>query len=114
MIKENQLTYTPVQAARGRKIYLQHCVLCHGTSLSNGQFGAPLKGAYFQSRWQDRTAAELYTVTSVTMPPDTPMSLTGQEYTDLVAYILQANAMQAGTKELPADSNKLMEMKLPW
>ena len=89
-------------------------MLCHGTNLSNGQFGAPLKGTYFRSRWQGRSAAELYTIAYATMPPDNPMTLAKQDYADLVAYILQANAMHAGERELPADSDKLMEMKLPW
>lgn len=48
------------------------------------------------------------------MPPDNPMSLSGQDYADLVAYILQANALQAGSRELPADTDRLMELKLPW
>ena len=42
------------------------------------------------------------------------MSLAGQKYADLVAYILQSNAVQKGNKELPADSNKMLELKLPW
>lgn len=108
------LSYTAEQANRGKSIYLEHCVLCHGTNLLNAQFGAPLKGSFFQSRWKDRNAAELFTITRVTMPPDNPMSLSNRGYSDVIAYILQANAIEAGTGELPYEQEKLLNLKLPW
>lgn len=103
-----------MQAERGRRVYLEHCVLCHGINLSDAQFGAPLKGAYFQSRWRGRTAADLFLYTQATMPPEKPMTLAQADYADVTAYILQANNLAAGAQEFPADASVLQEMQLPW
>jgi mono/diheme cytochrome c family protein len=108
------LTYTAVQTDRGRQVYLDHCVLCHGINLSDAQFGAPLKGAYFQSRWHGRSAAELFLVTQATMPPEKPMSLSVQNYADVIAYVLQENNVAAGEYDLPAEADILLKMPLPW
>lgn len=88
--------------------------MCHGTTLSNGQFGSPLKGAYFQSRWRNKTVAELYLFTFATMPPDSPMSLAKEDYADVMAFVLQANAVEPGTEELPINAEALLMMKVPW
>ncbi|OGT83649.1 MAG: hypothetical protein A3G96_03475 [Gammaproteobacteria bacterium RIFCSPLOWO2_12_FULL_52_10] len=103
-----------MQAERGRRVYLDHCVLCHGINLSDAQFGAPLKGAYFQSRWRDRTAADMFLYTQATMPPEKPMGLAQADYADVIAYVLQANEIKASTGELPTDVGVLQGMPLPW
>ena len=108
------LSYSETQAERGHRVYLAHCVLCHGINLSDAQFGAPLKGAYFQSRWRGRTAADLFLYTQATMPPDKPMTLAPADYADVTAYILHANNPVAGEQELPADADVLRDMQLPW
>ena len=108
------LTYSAAQAERGHRVYLDHCVLCHGVNLSDAQFGAPLRGAYFQSRWHGRSAAELMLLTQATMPSEKPMSLSGQDYADVIAYVLQANDVAARANDLPADPEVLQEMPLPW
>ena len=110
----NKLSYTDEQAVRGRKIYLEHCVLCHGTNLMDAQFGAPLRGGYFKNRWEEKTAAELYTVTSVTMPPDKPNSLSVEEYADVLAFILKANEVQPGSEKFPTNQERLLQIKISW
>jgi mono/diheme cytochrome c family protein len=95
-------------------VYLDHCVLCHGTTLSDAQFGSPLRGGYFQSRWHGRNAAELFIITQATMPPEQPMSLAPEEYADVLAYVLQANEIMAGAEDFPADTAALQGMLLPW
>lgn len=89
-------------------------MLCHGVQLSDAQFGAPLRGAYFQSRWHGRSAAELFLYAQATMPPEKPMSLPIGDYADVTAYVLQANDVKAGKQELPLDANVLQQMLLPW
>jgi mono/diheme cytochrome c family protein len=108
------VTFSAEQAERGRAIYLEHCVLCHGTNLSNAQFGAPLKGEHFQSRWRGRSVAELFLYTQATMPPERPMSLPAEDYADALAYIIQANGLAAVTADLPADAKELQKRRLPW
>ena len=41
------------------------------------------------------------------MPEDGPGRLTDEEYTDVVAYLLDANDYPAGEMELPADKTTL-------
>jgi mono/diheme cytochrome c family protein len=106
--------YTREQALSGAVIYRQRCVECHGTNLANGPFGAPLKGNYFQGRWRGKSAAALYVLTLNTMPPDQPMSLADTECADLVAYILQANGIEAGPRKLPSSLEALGSMILQW
>ena len=67
------------------------CVACHGASLEGTPFGVTLKGDVFRSHWQGRTRTEFTTHIRTTMPPRGLGSVSGQAYTDIEAYILQAN-----------------------
>ena len=104
--------YTSEQADRGRILYRQGCVECHGTTLANGPLGAPLKGSYFRDRWQSRPMAALYAVTRGTMPPENPNSLSARETGDLLALILRENGLAPGQVELPYDIEQLGKMIL--
>jgi hypothetical protein len=46
------------------------------------------------------------------MPRSKPASLTPQEYSDIVAFILQQNGFPAGTSELSADTLGLKDLDL--
>ena len=45
--------YTAEQAARGRRVYQDQCVTCHGDALE-GSVGPPLAGEGFLSIWSAR------------------------------------------------------------
>ncbi len=87
--------FTAQQAARGRNVYAGMCSSCHSTSTHSG--------AAFFNRWGGQPIAELYSLISETMPQMDPASLSPQEYTDVVTYLLQINKMPAGERELPTD-----------
>ena len=65
-----------------------------------GAVGPPLVGESFLSNWSGRPLADLIEKTRLTMPFQLPMTLSQQESTDLVAYMLQAGEFPAGQAEL--------------
>src|SRR5262245_40332085 len=106
-------TYTTVQAALGQAAYRASCASCHGENLDDGAFGPPLKGVTFIQKYGGRSVAPLYTVSATRMPTTAPGSLTPAVYAQIVAYILQQNAIVAGNEELPSDLSRLEGMTIP-
>jgi alcohol dehydrogenase (cytochrome c) len=111
--QQTALSYTAEQALRGKAAYEQSCVACHGGSLNDGALGPPLTGPAFIQKYGGKAVGDLFTVTSTTMPTGAPGSLGGASYADLVAYLLQANAIVPGTAELPSDTRQLASMMIP-
>jgi mono/diheme cytochrome c family protein len=107
------LSFTQQQVTQGKSAYEHNCMDCHGTTLDNGEFGgAPLRGSYFRTKWGNGTVAGLYAYTKTKMPPDRPGALSDKVYTDLVAYLLQANGYEPGGRELPSDPQTQQAMSL--
>ena len=106
-------TFTPGQAALGQAAYAASCAQCHGTNLNDGALGPPLKGVPFIQKYGGKTVDGLFDVTSRTMPTTAPGSLGPAVYAQLVAYILQQNAILPGTEELPSDPRRLAAMTIP-
>ena len=96
-------SYTAAQAAAGKTTYEQRCGDCHLRDLS-GSIGPALAGPNFTSAWGRKTARDLFELTRVTMPQGAEGSLSDEEYTNLIAYLLQANGHAAGAQALRADS----------
>jgi mono/diheme cytochrome c family protein len=91
--------YSVPQAARGQQIYQKQCAECHNTALE-GSSGPPLVGDGFLANWSARPVADLVDKIQKTMPFGSAGSLSRQQSTDLVAYILQAGKFPAGPTEL--------------
>ena len=67
----------------------------------NDPFEAPeLAGPNFQLAWGARPVWELFDLVRVSMPPGQGGALGDEAYTNVVAYILQANGVPAGTQAL--------------
>ena len=100
--------FTATQAARGAEAYGKHCASCHGQSLE-GTTSKPLAGARFMRKWGDggNTIDDLLFVVRTQMPYEAAGTLTGQQYIDIVAFILKSNGYEAGSKELTVDSASL-------
>lgn len=103
--------YTTEQAGLGRAAYEQSCSSCHGSSLDNGTFAPSLKGPAF--RQKQTSLDRLLTVISTTMPPSNPGSLGTAAYTQILAYLLQANGVQPGSRVLPSDAKLLAALTFP-
>jgi mono/diheme cytochrome c family protein len=107
------VSFTAEQVTHGSDIYADRCVQCHGDTLDNGEFGgAPLNGSYFKKHWGEGSVAGLIGFMKAKMPPDRPGSLTDQSYTDLAAFLLDANGYPKGDKELPPDTPAQQAMSL--
>jgi mono/diheme cytochrome c family protein len=95
--------YTADQAARGREAYDTSCSQCHQPTLTGAGESPALVGSAFMDRWREDTLGSLFTRISTLMPFDAPATLPHDDYLDIVAYILQANAFPAGPSELTPD-----------
>lgn len=98
--------YSAAQAERGKVLYGTRCAVCHGPTLEGTGTIAPLAGDDFMAKWSGKTLADLYNTTQTTMPTSQPGSLSAEETTQLLAYILKANRFPGG-KELPKDATSL-------
>jgi hypothetical protein len=85
-------------ATRGRALYQQQCVSCHGDRLE-GRSGPPLAGSDFPSRWP---TSDLIAKIQNTMPQDSPGKLTAGQAADLAIYIQQTGKAVATTEPATA------------
>ena len=99
--------YTEAQAARGADGFAGHCASCHGAGLGGTGEAPALAGAHFLSDFDGLTLGDLFDRIRTSMPQDNPGSLTREQYADILAYILKANAVPAGTRELDRRSEYL-------
>jgi mono/diheme cytochrome c family protein len=96
--------YTTAQAGRGEETYMGICVACHPA----GTYSTDT----FKTTWTGRTVGDLFNLVSTTMPKNDPASLSAQEYSQLVAYILKINDVPAGKADLPTEVEKLKEIRI--
>ena len=93
------LAFTSEQAAAGRAAYEQNCAACHGATLRQLP-NALLGGTEFLGRWGNRATSDLIAQARSTMPPDNPGGLPAEAYTNIVAYLLQANGGAARRRSM--------------
>ena len=106
-------TFTAGQAASGRALYDQQCASCHGSSLDNGEFGPPLSGEEFLQSWGNRPLSEVFDLVINTMPLAAPGSLSPEQAVNLLAYVLQRNAVAISDRPLPSSAEGLGRMVMP-
>lgn len=105
--------YAAAQAARGEALYAGECASCHGASLEGGAAPA-LSGRIFRKSWSvaNATLDDLHYVSSTTMPPGAPESLSDEEHLDVLAYILRENGIPAGREPLRDDPELLRAVRM--
>jgi mono/diheme cytochrome c family protein len=96
--------YTEAQAARGKDVYAGNCRSCH-TPMSH-------TGAMFATWWHGKQLSDLFTFVSTQMPKNDPGSLSPEDAADVVAYLLQMNAMPPGKAELYPDADSLKKFRI--
>ncbi len=89
--------YTPAQATRGEAVYESSCAMCHEGQDADGP---ELVGKAFLDRWREDSLEPLFTFVRTTMPGNAPGGLDERAYADVLAYVLDANGLPAGTAEL--------------
>jgi alcohol dehydrogenase (cytochrome c) len=105
-------SFTTEQAAAGRAAFEQTCATCHGANLRQLP-NALLGGPEFVARWGNRGTDELIAATRSTMPPDNPGGLEVESYTNIVAFLLQANGSPASETPITAASTERLGKDLP-
>jgi mono/diheme cytochrome c family protein len=105
--------YTADQATAGVAVYQQSCASCHGAALE-GVSAPALKGTAFgdMATAQSLNVDSLLEVTAASMPQSDPGSLKPDEYSAVVAYILQQNGYPAGTVPLAPHADGLKDAKI--
>jgi mono/diheme cytochrome c family protein len=88
-------SYSDAQAMRGKQLYADQCVACHGEMLE-GVVGPPLTGDDFLTDFGGHPVADLIQKIQGTMPQQAPGTLTRPQSTEITAYILQFNKYPAG------------------
>ena len=109
-----ELTFSSEQVEQGNAIYVQHCQICHGTNLDNGQFATPIKGFFFEMKWGGKTLGELARFTWEEMPEGNGKLLDVEEYIAAVAFILSKNNIEASDTPMSEDFNALDGITLPF
>jgi S-disulfanyl-L-cysteine oxidoreductase SoxD len=99
--------YTAEQAKRGEAVYTQSCASCHGDDMAGADMAPALNGSMFSTNWNDQRLSDLFERIRVSMPANEPGSLSRQQGTDVVAFILFKNAAPAGQSELSSRSEEL-------
>ena len=94
--------YTAAQATAGGTLYAQTCSGCHGATFQGSGDAPALAGPDFMLQWHTKTAGDLLDKIQKTMPPTTPGSLSQEDATAVVAYILRQNGAQPGQRPLNA------------
>lgn len=103
--------YTEEQAKRGETVYKKECGACHGEMLTGGESAPPLTGGSFQANWNGLTLGDLFDRIRKTMPQSKPGSLTRQQGSDVLAFMLSMNKFPAGKTELYRQSEMLKEIR---
>ena len=92
--------YTVDQAEQGETVYEEQCAVCHGYNLEGFEFVPSLSGNFFSRRWGDRPISDLANNLQ-RMPPTQPGGLGQQINSQLIAFLLQRNGVEAGATPLP-------------
>ncbi|HEY2152068.1 MAG TPA: c-type cytochrome [Vicinamibacterales bacterium] len=103
--------YTQAQSDRGKALYSEQCASCHGGELTGGEMAPPLAGGEFMAGWDGLTVGDLFERIRISMPQNSPGSLSGQQNADILAFILSAAKFPAGETELPKEAGILKTIK---
>lgn len=100
------------QVAQGQDRYNKRCGTCHGRNLGGGATAPALIGSTFIQHWGNATAADLFDRIRSSMPLGEPATLDRNSYLSIVAYLLHANNVDTGVREISDDPSALRLMKL--
>jgi S-disulfanyl-L-cysteine oxidoreductase SoxD len=101
------------QVTMGQKLYGEKCASCHGDSgegkkapavvgIAKGALPLDPPATAKARKNQFKTVADIADFVTKTMPPDSPGSLSADEYWAILAFDLKANGIDLGEKKLDA------------
>ena len=91
--------YTAEQASTGKQKFADNCAQCHGDNLE-GMAGPALKGDLFASAKANFHVGDIFSIVAKNMPSTQPGSLSHEDYTQIMAFLLQQNGYPAGPSPL--------------
>jgi mono/diheme cytochrome c family protein len=103
--------FTQAQQTAGAAVYTQSCAECHGANLE-GQVGPALSGPNFAPASKQDTVHKIFKIITTKMPLGQPGSLSHDQYTQVMAYILSKNGYPAGSTAL--DYNATLTSTTPF
>jgi mono/diheme cytochrome c family protein len=103
--------YTAEQANRGGALYAPRCAHCHGPDLVGGEIAPALNSGEFKSNWTGLSVDDLVERIKVSMPMDNPGSLSRQQTSDVVAFVLSRNGFPEGKTELAREAEVLKTIR---
>ena len=112
-VPPSEALFTSVQAVAGKAAYEGNCAVCHGPNVDDGNSAPPLRGAAFLGKYAGKPAADLFSFVSTKMPPGNPGGLGGEEYAQIIAWVLQQNGYATGRKGLASDAAALASVTIP-
>ena len=95
--------FTADQAAQGKVLFNAKCAICHGAEMNGAEMAPALVGGAFLANWSDVPVSDLAVRIHTTMPANDPGTLSNQEVSLIIAYILSFNQYPAGAAALPSD-----------
>lgn len=102
--------FTMAQAQAGRKVFMTHCIACHGTNLQGVSAPAVAGKAFLgpvKSNGWNVSDAEYLIATS--MPFNAPGTLTPNEQADVLAFILAENCYPSGKTMLSTKEDAVLQ-----
>lgn len=98
--------FTMAQAQRGEELFNEVCSECHDVEdwMDNA----------FRGRWEDQSVFQLWYYINDRMPYDDPWSLSRQQVTDVLTYILDLNDLPTGDSELATDDDSIDDYWIAW
>ena len=94
------VSYTNAQAEAGAAVYQSTCSVCHLENFQGAVEAPELAGPNFRSTWGGQPVGDLLEFIAATMPPQAAGTLSDQQVTSVVAYLLQENEVRAGGTQL--------------
>jgi len=109
--------YTKAQAKHGKKIFAEHCQKCHGKNMQ-GTSAPPNGGRAFLKKadalgW---SMADMRRVVVDSMPMNNPGTLSAEQYSAVLAYLLATDCYPAGDDAFPTEATAKLKdtaLKLP-
>lgn len=103
--------YSEEQAQAGATLYAGRCAMCHGKALE-GTFETPSLQGKFIANWSKAPIGDLTAYIGRAMPQFAPGSLTPEDTSKIVAFLLKSNGLPAGATALPSDPASLKRIML--
>jgi polar amino acid transport system substrate-binding protein len=99
-------TFDRAQVAHGKSLYASACAKCHGANLQGVNAPALRGPAFAPAANAHLTIGGIYGYMETNMPADRPGKLKPEDYTDIMAFLLNSNGYGAGTTKLTPGTAK--------